>query len=263
MQNLPSAHERPAVIRKFLLSEIADGDALSARAARTARIGLACGPLLSLSAVPKGHDSPPTKYGIIFNLSSGGRFSVNDRIPEELGATAYPSFSLVLRTFADLCEREDAPHPHLALFDVSAAFRLLPINPSEYQYLVMRFDDMYFVDTRLPFGVRTGPALYNTFGAAVQLVLEASGIQLVRMLDDHAIYARSYDECASRLDAALRVALTRHSDSKRQDHLSHAPASVPRLSLVRPLAIGWLDAAALGAHRPSHELLSLGPHDHR
>jgi hypothetical protein len=64
----------------------------------------------------------------------------------------------------------------MAVLDVEAAYKLLPVHPADWPKLLMRWEGNYWVATRLPFGVASGPAIYNRFGAAVQRILEASGV---------------------------------------------------------------------------------------
>ena len=124
------------------------------------------------------------KARIITDLSAGAD-SVNERIPEEAGVTAYPSFLDVAR----MLYSAESDHPggvRLSICDVESAFRNLPICPDDYRHLIFQWKGGFYVDTRLVFGVRTGPSIYNRFGAAVQFLLEKRlNVKIIRMLDDH------------------------------------------------------------------------------
>eukprot|EP00111_Clytia_hemisphaerica_P011848 TCONS_00034821-protein len=56
--------------------------------------------------------------------------------------------------------------------DIQHAFRLLPVQPSQWVLLGIHWRDMYFVDTRLPFGLRSSPAIFNSFADAVHWILQ-------------------------------------------------------------------------------------------
>ena len=55
--------------------------------------------------------------------------------------------------------------------DIQHAFRLLPVNPAQWILLGICWLGMYFVDTRLPFGLRSAPAIFNRFADAVCWIL--------------------------------------------------------------------------------------------
>jgi hypothetical protein len=83
----------------------------------------------------------------ITNLSGFVGNSVNDHIDPALCSVLYDSFDhaiSIIQTFgtgALLCK-----------MDLSNAFRLLPIHPSDFCLLGMRIDDKYYIDKCMPFG---------------------------------------------------------------------------------------------------------------
>lgn len=137
------------------------------------------------------HDFRPLQLG-------GGAFSVNSSIPEEFACTVYPTFEEVLELLWTA-----GRSAFMALLDVEAAYRHLPLAPQDFCALVMFFEGAFYIEARLPFGVATGPALYNAFGAAVEAILISKGVILKRMLDDHFLVAPTAGGCGEMLQTAL------------------------------------------------------------
>ena len=52
---------------------------------------------------------------------------------------------------------------YLVKVDIKSAFRLLPINPSDFNLLGMVFDGNYYVDKSLPFGLSVSCAPFEKF----------------------------------------------------------------------------------------------------
>lgn len=200
--NHKSATLHPEAIREYIQAELAaqrivciPGDRLpSVDSAHWGSLTIA-----PLGLVQKGHTNPP-KYRMTFDASFGGVFSPNAAVPDAFSATSYADFATTLTTI-----HRAGPGAHMALFDIRAAFRLLPIHPRDIPSLGMHFEGSFYLECFLPFGVSCGPSLFNMFGAAVEAVLESRGVVLRRMLDDHFIVAPSEAECSLMLSTALAV----------------------------------------------------------
>ena len=70
--------------------------------------------------------------------------------------------------------------------DLKSAFRLIPVRPEDRPLLGCFWQSKYYVDLRLPFGLRSAPALFNQLADALQFILSANyGIaDLAHYLDD-------------------------------------------------------------------------------
>ena len=69
--------------------------------------------------------------------------------------------------------------------------------PCEDRLLCFQWENMYFVDTHLPFGCRTSPAIFNTFADALAWILFSWGIYyLVHYLDDFFMCAPNAMMCS-------------------------------------------------------------------
>jgi hypothetical protein len=200
--NLPSATDHPGPIDAYICAERAAGRLIGPFSRPPIAPHRAWGQVWvsPLGAVPKG-DPSLGKFRTIFHLSHGQGGGANGRIPPALGKTVFPTFVQAARAIDDA-----GPDAHLALFDVQAAFRLLPLHHEAFARMVMCWEDKYFVDTCVPFGLRTGPALYNKFGELLERLLRhvcGPHVSWMRMLDDHFIIGASGPACGAALDTAL------------------------------------------------------------
>ena len=52
---------------------------------------------------------------------------------------------------------------HLSKVDIKHAFRLLPVRTQDWKLLGYFWEGCYFLDTMLPFGLRSSPRIFNQF----------------------------------------------------------------------------------------------------
>ena len=73
----------------------------------------------------------------------------------------------------------------LAKIDIKSAFRLLPVHPADRHLLAMRWRDNIFIDTCLPFGLRSAPKLFNILADLLSWIARQRGVSLsMHYLDD-------------------------------------------------------------------------------
>ena len=74
----------------------------------------------------------------------------------------------------------------MSKIDLKNAFRLIPVRPEDWNLLGIRWRDQFYVDTCLPFGLRSAPYLFNQLSIAIHWILQHSyGVQhLLHYLDD-------------------------------------------------------------------------------
>ncbi len=74
---------------------------------------------------------------------------------------------------------------NLAKFDVSGAFRTVPVHPDDRHLLSMWWHGHTYVDKVLPFGLRSAPKLYNAIADGLLWILINSDQVLgIHYLDD-------------------------------------------------------------------------------
>ena len=120
------------------------------------------------------------KYRTTSDLTRNG---VNGSIAHGTASLVYVTTDAVARKFALLPAGAMG-----ALLDVRAAYRIMKLSPHEFSKCVFKLDGRTFVDTFLPFGVASGPVLYDQLGALLQWIVEQrTGISITRLLDDNAL----------------------------------------------------------------------------
>ena len=130
--------------------------------------------------------------------------SVNDGIESELCSLSYTSVDAAVRLIMAM-----GPGTLLAKFDIESAYRLIPVHPDDRPLLGMRWRDKLYIDTTLPFGLRSAPKLFNAVADALQWIMEHNGVpELLHYLDDFLIFgAPDSLECQQALEKALQLCL--------------------------------------------------------
>jgi hypothetical protein len=145
----------------------------------------------------------PNKYRLLHNLSHpyDGR-SINANIPDSNKTVKYSTVGDAIQKLLKL-----PPSAYTAKTDISDAFRLLPISPSDYPKLGMKFQDKYYYDRCLPQGCGSSCQIFETFSTAIHSILEAYAPDAVciHMLDDFLILAETKQTCSRHLDLLLQL----------------------------------------------------------
>ena len=89
-------------------------------------------------------------------MSHPKRASVNDGIKSELCSLSYTSVDAAVRIITAM-----GPGVLLAKFDIESAYRLIPVHPDDRPLLGMIWREKLYVDTALPFGLRSAPKIFN------------------------------------------------------------------------------------------------------
>ena len=82
---------------------------------------------------------------------------------------------------------------HLYKIDLSRAFRHVKLDPSDYNLLGLKLNDLY-IDSCLPFGFRTGSALFQRLSDAVRFIMAQKGFTVTNYIDDvigHSVVSKS------------------------------------------------------------------------
>ena len=173
--NHPSASEHPEVISERLTAETSKGRLI--------------GPLdptqfpfvqiSSLGAVPKKHSE--NKWRLILDLSHPKASSVNDGISRDLCSLTYMRVDDVVHKVLSM-----GRGALLAKIDIENAFRNVPVHPHDRYLLGMKWNDQLFIDTVLPFGLRSAPKIFNALADALQWIARNLGVSyLEHFLDDY------------------------------------------------------------------------------
>ena len=94
--------------------------------------------------------------------------------------------------------RSLGPGSYMGKLDIQHAFRLCPVRPEDWVHLGYCWFDKYFVVTRLPFGSRSSPFIFNQFAEALLWILvTVFGIPyVIHYLDNFLLCNYSHALCA-------------------------------------------------------------------
>ena len=142
-KNMISTNEHPEVVDKYLAAEIAQSrvvgpfEKLATPGAHISRFGV----------IPKNHSK---KWRLIVDLSHPAGYSINDGIPKDLCSLTYITVDTAIKHIITL-----GPGTLLAKLDIKSAFCLLLVHPGDRHLLAMRWNKQLYIDTCLPFGLRS------------------------------------------------------------------------------------------------------------
>ena len=120
------------------------------------------------------------KWRVIVDLSYPKHHSVNDGIPKHLCSLTYVTVDDAIAKIL-----ESGPNTLLAKVDIKHAFRLLPIHPADRHLLTMEWNQSIYIDTCLPFGLRSAPKLFNILADLLSWITTQRGVTFsMHYLDD-------------------------------------------------------------------------------
>ena len=94
---------------------------------------------------------------MILGLSHPKGASVNDGIDRTLCSLTYMKVDDVVQQVLSL-----GKGTLLAKVDIESAFRNIPVHPDDRHLLGMLWDNKLYIDTVLPFGLRSAPKIFNS-----------------------------------------------------------------------------------------------------
>lgn len=194
-RNMGSALGKPEVVRDYLAKECA--------------LGRVVGPLdpnaypevqvNRFGVIPKGTTG---KWRLIVDLSSPEGNSVNDGISQELCTLSYISVDDAVQIV-----QKKGRGTLLAKVDIRSAYRIVPVHPEDWWLLGMLWDGALYVDTALPFGLRSAPKIFNALADTLEWIARQQGVQnLFHYLDDYLVVGNPRSsECSEYLTILLSI----------------------------------------------------------
>ena len=167
--NLPTANDAPDILTQDLDKQIAHN--------RVTKLDTIPDAFISspLGLEPK----PDGGWRRIHHLSYPRGSSVNCHIPRDYGALEYTSIDDAIAILLRL-----GKGTIMVKRDLSDAFRHIPIAPSDWWLLGFFWNDAYWYDRFLPFGLRTAPYIFDLFAKALCWMLLIAGWLVLHYLDD-------------------------------------------------------------------------------
>ena len=194
--NLKSAYLHPEAVSAALVKEVSYGH--TAGPFPTPPIpNLQCSPL---GVVPKKDGS----WQIIMDLSSPHGSSVNDFISKDDFALHYATFDQALTLVARY-----GTNTLMAKLDIKSAFRLCPVRLKDRELLGIHWQGKFYVDLRLPLGLRSSPYLFNRLADAFEWLLKNNHRvkDLMHYLDDYfTVGPANSPVCANNVKTIIQVA---------------------------------------------------------
>ena len=136
------------------------------------------------------------------HLSAPSDTSINDGISRE-------EFTLRYSTVDDAVKivRQLGPSTLLAKIDIKSAFRTIPVRLEDRELLGIYWQQKYYVDCCLPFGLRSAPYIFNQYAEALEWILRNHGItHVIHYLDDFLIAGKpGLPDCKHALSHMLQI----------------------------------------------------------
>ena len=147
-----------------------------------------------IGLIPKPHQ--PGKWRLIVDLSSPRGNSVNDAIATFSCHMHYASVVDAARMITEL-----GPGTLLAKMDLHQAYRNVPVHADDHPLLAIKWGPHTYIDTALPFGLRSAPKIFSAVADALAWVMAANGVsRQLHYLDDFLFLGPpNSDSCAMAL----------------------------------------------------------------
>ena len=169
--------------------------------------------LSPIGLVPKAGEKTRLIFHLSYQFQSGNEF-INASTPAEDCSVKYKDLD---EAVCLCCELLAAEGEEMTIFfsksDLSSAFRLIPLFPGEYRWLVMMAkhpvmdETFYFIDKCLPFGHSISCSHFQHFSNALKHILEwkTGKNWIVNYLDDFLFIATTKEDCDWLMDEFLEL----------------------------------------------------------
>ena len=192
--NMPSALCHPDIVQAYLDKECQLGRIIGPlkrseiTQVHTSRFGV----------IPKKHQA--NKWRLILDLSSPTSKSVNDGISQARCSLKCASIDDAARIVLTL-----GRGTLLAKVDIESAYRIIPVSPQDQHLLGMEWKGHIYVDTALPFGLRSAPKIFCALSDTIEWILQQRGVSsCLHYIDDFITFGRADShECQTNLTTIL------------------------------------------------------------
>lgn len=161
-ENLVSAMQDPVILTKDIETQLMHG--------RVTKLAAPGDYLISspLGLVPKSNGDMRR----IHHLSHPKGRSVNCNIPKEFGALEYACFDEAI-----VMIMEGGRGAILMKKDLADAFRHVPVAESDWWLLGFQWDEAYWIERFLSFGLRTSSYIFDLFAKGLHWMLLNAGLE--------------------------------------------------------------------------------------
>ena len=141
---------------------------------------------------------PPNKYRLIHDLSYPyDTTSINSNIPRSEASVQYASIRDAIQHLQRL-----PSGAYMCKTDIANAYKIVPVHPSDYPKLGLKFKGHYYYQLTLPQGFASSCAIFETLSIALQAIVEkhAPGVTVVHMIDYFLFIGTDKASCTLHLD---------------------------------------------------------------
>ncbi len=194
-RNMASAAHNATVIESYLERERTAGRIVGPLTKEALGVQVQ---ISRFGVIPKNHQ--PGKWRLIVDLSYPKGGSVNEGIEPELCSLSYASVDDAVRQVLAM-----GKGTLLAKLDLESAYRIIPVHPDDRPLLGMVWQGKVYIDTALPFGLRSAPKLFTAVADGLMWIMAKNGVVAVlHYLDDFLFFGRpSSPVCSESLGIAL------------------------------------------------------------
>ena len=182
-RNLASAAAHPREVDAYLTEELARGRVvgpLRAAVAQTVHTS-------PFGVIPKS--GKPGRWRLILDLSAPLGASINTGISPELSSIRYARVEHAVRALGRL-----GPGALMAKVDLKSAYRVVPVHPDDHHLLGMAWRGGVYLDTALPFGLRSAPKIFSAVADALLWSMYEAGLTFgLHYLDDFFFAGRAHE----------------------------------------------------------------------
>ena len=192
---MPSAEEKAEVVHDYLQTEVSAGHVLGLLdpadypQVHTSRFGV----------IPK---STPGKWRLIVDMSSPDGLSVNDGIKESLCSLSYVTITDAAKGVAAF-----GSGSLITKVDIRIVYRVVPVHPEDRWLMGMMWQNKLYINTALPFGLRSTPKIFTALADAIEWIARRRGVQfIIHYLDDFLLVgAPGSNQCVEAVTLFLRL----------------------------------------------------------
>ena len=181
---------------------------------------------------------------MIHHLSFPEGQSVNSHIPKIASSVHCASIDDAVRLI-----RRTGRGCALAKTDIQNAFRLIPVSPSDYNLLGIRWQNQFYFDKNLAMGLSSSCKIFECFSSALEWIARSKmGIPgILHLLDDFLSINHSLSSCGKNLQTFLQ--------SCNDIGVPMAPEKTVGASCVMSFAGFELDTLKMETRLPSDKLI--------
>ena len=112
-----------------------------------------------------------------------------------------PTIASAVSTIAKTCPGQI----HMAVVDLSRAYRQFSVSPSDWPLLGITFESKYYFDRRIPFGAKMSSYVMQTVANFIVRALEKRGVATYMYLDDIVIISATHELALRHYQATLSL----------------------------------------------------------